>query len=81
MPPASQPLTALAAGAVANVATIDLPAEDRARLCELGLVTGTPIELVRFAPLGDPVEIRVRGYCLTLHRHEAEHIWVCPTSP
>jgi ferrous iron transport protein A len=32
--------------------------------------------LVRFAPLGDPVEIKVRGYHLTLRRHDAEQIWV-----
>ena len=33
---------------------------------EMGLLVGTPVELVRFAPLGDPVEIKVRGYHLTL---------------
>jgi ferrous iron transport protein A len=43
---------------------------------ELGLVVGTPVEVVRFAPLGDPLEIRVRGYNLTLRRHEAEQILV-----
>ena len=30
------------------------------------------------ALLGDPVEIKVRGYHLTLRKHEAEQIWVCP---
>jgi Fe2+ transport system protein FeoA len=40
------------------------------------LVAGTEVCLVRFALLGDPVEIKVRGSCLTLRRHEAEHIWV-----
>jgi len=43
---------------------------------EMGLLVGTPIELVRFAPLGDPVEIKVRGYHLTLRKNEAEQIWV-----
>jgi ferrous iron transport protein A len=33
---------------------------------------------VRFVPLGDPVEVKVRGYHLTLRKHEAEQIWVCP---
>jgi Fe2+ transport system protein FeoA len=42
----------------------------------MGLLVGTPVELVRFAPLGDPVEIKVRGYHLTLRKHEAEQIWV-----
>jgi len=34
--------------------------------------------LVRFAPLGDPVEIKVRGYHLTLRRQDAEQILVQP---
>jgi Fe2+ transport system protein FeoA len=43
---------------------------------EMGLLVGTSVELVRFAPLGDPVEIKVRGYNLTLRKHEAEQILV-----
>jgi Fe2+ transport system protein FeoA len=43
---------------------------------EMGLLVGTTVELVRFAPLGDPVEIKVRGYHLTLRKHEAEQILV-----
>jgi Fe2+ transport system protein FeoA len=31
---------------------------------------------VRFAPLGDPVEIKIRGYYLTLRKEQAEQIWV-----
>ena len=42
----------------------------------MGLLVGTPVELVRFAPLGDPVEINVRGYHLTLRKSEAEHVLV-----
>jgi ferrous iron transport protein A len=76
MPADAQPLTSLAHGAWATVAEIHLPPEHRPRLMEMGLVVGTPVELVRFAPLGDPVEIKVRGYNLTLRKHEAEQIWV-----
>lgn len=76
MVPVLQPLTALGAGATARVAEIKLSPESRARLMELGLLTGTPVELVRFAPLGDPVEIKVRGYNLTLRKHEADQIVV-----
>ena len=43
---------------------------------EMGLLVGTRVELVRFAPMGDPVEIKVRGYNLTLRRHEAQNILV-----
>lgn len=71
-----QPLTALPPGSTATVAEIKLPPEFRPRLMEMGLLIGTPVQLVRFAPLGDPVEIKVRGYHLSLRRHEADNIWV-----
>jgi ferrous iron transport protein A len=77
--PVPQPLSSLPAGKTATVAEIRIPAEKRARLMEMGLLVGTPVELVRFAPLGDPVEIKVRGYHLTLRKHEAEQIWVRPS--
>jgi len=71
-----QPLTTVALGQTATVAEIKVPLESRPRLMEMGLLVGTSIELVRFAPLGDPVEIKVRGYNLTLRKHEAEQIFV-----
>jgi ferrous iron transport protein A len=46
------------------------------RLREMGLIAGTPVKLVRCAPLGDPLEIQVRGYHLTLRRSEADHVLV-----
>ena len=76
MSPALQPLTSVAAGHSATVAEINLPAASRPRLMEMGLLVGTKVELVRFAPLGDPVEIKVRGYNLTLRKSEAEQILV-----
>jgi len=48
----------------------------RKRLMDMGLVSGTELEVVRAAPLGDPMEIRIRGYLLSLRRSEAEHIEV-----
>lgn len=41
------------------------------RLREMGLISGTKIRLLRCAPLGDPLEIEVRGYRLSLRRAEA----------
>ena len=76
MPPVLQPLTSVATGQKATVVEIKLPAASRPRLMEMGLLVGTEVELVRFAPLGDPVELRVRGYNLTLRKHEAEQIFV-----
>jgi ferrous iron transport protein A len=76
MSPALQPLTSVALGTTATVAEINLPPASRPRLMEMGLLVGTRVELVRFAPMGDPVEIKVRGYNLTLRKHEAEQIFV-----
>ena len=76
----SQPLTALKIGAAGTVSEIKLRPDQRGRLLEMGLLVGTLVQLVRFAPLGDPVEIKVRGYHLTLRKQEAEQIWVLPAS-
>lgn len=73
---ATQPLTSVALGSAATVAEIKVPAASKARLMEMGLLVGTKVEVVRFAPLGDPVEIKVRGYNLTLRKSEAEQILV-----
>lgn len=76
MSAAPQPLTSVAIGTTATVTEINLPPAHRPRLMEMGLLVGTKVELVRFAPLGDPVEIKVRGYNLTLRKSEAEQILV-----
>ena len=75
-----QPLSAITPGTKVVVAEIKVPIEHRARLLEMGLLVGTPVELVRFAPLGDPLEIKVRGYNLSLRKHEAELVMVRPQS-
>jgi len=46
------------------------------RLREMGLVAGTAVVVVRTAPLGDPLELLVRSYHLTLRKSEAEHVLV-----
>lgn len=71
-----QPLTSVTLGAPVIVAEINVPPASRSRLMEMGLLVGTKVEVVRFAPLGDPVEIKVRGYNLTLRKSEAEQILV-----
>lgn len=50
------------------------------RLREMGLLVGTPLTLVRAAPMGDPIEIKVRGYHLTLRKAEADHLLVEPVA-
>jgi ferrous iron transport protein A len=51
------------------------------RLREMGLLPGTEVKLVRIAPLGDPIEIQVRGYRLSLRKAEAAQIALAPTPP
>lgn len=80
MPAARHPLSALPVGTKGTVAEIQIPPESRGRLLEMGLLVGTAVELIRFAPLGDPVEIKVRGYHLTLRKHEADLILVQPST-
>ena len=46
------------------------------RLLEMGIIRGTLIEVIRFAPMGDPIDIRIRGYHLSLRREEADGIIV-----
>jgi len=46
------------------------------RLIEMGLGKGTIIEVERVAPLGDPIEIKVKGYHLSIRKDEARHIEV-----
>jgi Fe2+ transport system protein FeoA len=46
------------------------------RLLEMGVTPGCDLTVVRVAPLGDPVEVRLRGYRLTLRKSDAAHIEV-----
>lgn len=46
------------------------------RLLELGVLKGTSVELVRYAPLGDPIEIKIRGYRLSIRKEEANSVLV-----
>ena len=46
------------------------------RIEEMGITPGEKIEIVRLAPLGDPIEVKIRGYLLSLRRDEADLIKV-----
>ncbi len=49
---------------------------DETYLMEMGLTVGTRIKIIKFAPLGDPIEMRIRGYHLSIRHSEAENILV-----
>jgi ferrous iron transport protein A len=69
-------LAELAPGDRGRVVSVACDADAARRLMDLGLIRGTTVEVVRRAPLGDPMEVKLRGFMLTLRRTEAEHITV-----
>ena len=46
------------------------------KLLDMGVIPGSSIEIVKFAPLGDPVDVKIRGYHLSLRKEEASQILV-----
>ena len=78
---ASLKLSELSVGSAAIVR--DMPKQGSAflRLREMGLLAGTTVQLIRRAPMGDPLEIKVRGYHLTLRKTEADHVMVELSAP
>lgn len=76
-------LSEIKTGQVVQIVRVSGQSSFRRRLMELGLVPGTRVELVRVAPLGDPVELLVRGASLSIRKAEAGVIEVAQanTSP
>ena len=50
------------------------------RLIDMGLTPGTTVELIKTAPFGDPMEVRLRGYELSLRKEDAAQIRVAPAA-
>ncbi|HTK75450.1 MAG TPA: FeoA family protein [Gemmataceae bacterium] len=69
-------LDQLPAGTRARIASIGGDAAVVQRLMELGVLEGEEVEVVGFAPLGDPMEVRLADTRLSLRRHEAAGIAV-----
>ena len=74
LPPRS--LAALPLGREAVVRSVRTARPLARRLMELGLVPGTRVSVTRVAPLGDPLELRLRNYALSIRRAEALSIEV-----
>jgi ferrous iron transport protein A len=69
-------LDSLPAGAPARVVAVEGSGPVARRLMEMGVVPGAPVRVIKTAPLGDPLEVRVRNYHLALRRAEAQTITV-----
>ena len=73
-------LSDLPSGAEATIVTLPGGVPALVRLRELGLLPGTRLQVVRRAPLGDPIEISLRGALLSLRQSEADLIEVAPAA-
>lgn len=69
-------LNELKPGESGNVTKIFGSGSIHQRILDMGIVKSTYIEVERVAPLGDPIEIKVKGYHLTLRKEEAANILV-----
>lgn len=67
-------LDRLRVGQSARIREVNGVGAIRRRLLEMGVLPGTELTLERISPLGDPIEVQVRGYRLSLRRNEAAHI-------
>jgi ferrous iron transport protein A len=74
--PATVSLDRLRAGKCARVLAVRGEGAIARRLMEMGVVPGAPVRVIKAAPLGDPLEVRVRNYHLALRRSEAQTISV-----
>ena len=66
----------LSPGEQGKVVRVDAEGALKRRLMDLGLTRGTMVTFRKVAPLGDPIEITVRGYELSIRKDEAAHIFV-----
>ena len=69
-------LSELKTGQSAIIRVVGGQGELRLRFLDMGLIPGTLVTLMKVAPMGDPIEIRLRGYELTLRLDEAAWIEV-----
>jgi Fe2+ transport system protein FeoA len=71
-------LAELDIGVPARVTNVETSRSVIFRLMEMGLVAGAAVEIRKIAPLGDPMELKVRGYSLSIRRSEARCFEVTP---
>jgi len=74
--PVVEKLAGQPVGRKLKIVGFDLPPDIYQRLLEMGLTKGTTCTVVRYAPMGDPIELKVRGYSLSLRLAEAAGVQV-----
>ena len=66
-------------GQQGTVAAIGTTGPMKRRIMDMGITPGVVVKVVKVAPLGNPVEVNVRGYELSLRKEEAQQIELCET--
>lgn len=69
-------LSMLKRGETGKITKITATGPLKRRLMDMGILTGTEVKMEKIAPLGDPMEVTVKGYSLSLRKTEAERIVV-----
>jgi ferrous iron transport protein A len=69
-------LNEIPVGGVCTVTKLNGTGKLRRRIMDMGITKGVEIKVVKIAPLGDPMELNVRGYELSIRKSEAESIEV-----
>jgi ferrous iron transport protein A len=69
-------LDTLKPGEKARITKVRVKGAARRKLFDMGMVAGADIELVRNAPLGDPMDYRIKGYHLSIRTEEASQIFI-----
>ncbi len=69
-------LSKMSVGQKGRIHDFVVESDDCERIEEMGVTPGEHVEVVRYAPLGDPIEIKIRGYHLSLRKEEAALIQV-----
>lgn len=73
-----EPLSKLNPGKKGLIARIAGASAVKRRITDMGVTKGTLIEIIRVAPMGDPIEVKIKGYHLSLRKEEAAEIFVRP---
>ena len=74
------PLASLVPGEARVISELQGDDSLRVRLMEMGLICGERVQVLKYAPLGDPLELDVAGYHLSIRKQDAQRILVAPAS-
>lgn len=73
---AIKPLSDLKPGQRGMISKVGGGGQTHRRILDMGVVPQTMVEVERVAPLGDPIEVKVKGYHLSLRKEEAANVYV-----